>query len=94
MSAETLRHVEEAIRAHFQDTFDADTADERRTAVIIDWVVGYTVSNIVDVDGANVVGYHNDYISADSNPNAQAHLAQWVSSQIAYVLDPTEDDDD
>lgn len=86
MSAETLRGIEDAIRAHFESTFDGDTNEPRRGAVIIDWVVGYTVSNIVDVDGRQVVGFRNEYTSPDTNPNAQAYLAEWVAAEIDDVI--------
>lgn len=95
MSADTLRGIEDAIRAHFEDTLDEESNESRRSAVIIDWIAAYTISNIVDVDGRQVVGFHNEYTSPDTNPNSQAHLAQWASDQIAFVLDPnsaTEDD--
>ena len=93
MSDATLRAVEDALRAHFESTLDADSSESRRSAVIIDWIAAYTISNIVDVDGRQVVGFHNEYTSPDTNPNAQSHLAQWASDQIAFVLDPNADDD-
>lgn len=93
MSAQSLQNLEDAIRAHFTATLAEDDGPERQSAIVIDWVIGYTISNIVDVDGENVVGYHNEYAAADSNPNSQAHLAQWVSNQISYTLDPNNDDD-
>lgn len=93
MSADTLQGIEDALKTHFESTFDADTRDERRQAVIIDWIAAFTVSNIVDVDGRQVVGFHNEYVSPDTNPNAQAHLAQRASDQIALVLNPPDDDD-
>lgn len=87
MSAETIQGIEDALRAHFQSTFDEDTRPERRQAVIIDWIAAFTVSNIVDVEGAQVVGFHNEYVSPDTNPNSQVALALWASDQIASVLD-------
>lgn len=93
MSADTLRGIEDAIRAHFESTFDGETREERRTAVIVDWVVGFTVSNIVEVDGRQVVGFHNEYTSPDTNPNSQVALAQWVSDEIADILHPPRDDE-
>lgn len=86
MSADTIRGIEDALRAHFASTFDQDTHESRRNAVIIDWVVGYTVSNIVDVDGRQVVGFHNEYTSPDTNPNSQAYLAQWISDELDDVI--------
>lgn len=91
MSVQTLQNLETAIREHFESTFDEDTNDSRRTAVVIDWVVGYTVSNIVDVDGRQVVGFHNEYTSPDTNPNSQAYLAHWVSRHIDDALNGIED---
>lgn len=92
MSASTLRALEDAIRAHFESTFDDDTRYERRTAVVVDWVVAFTVSNIVEVDGRQVVGFHNEYTSPDTNPNSQVALAQWASDEISEILHPPRDD--
>ena len=36
MSAATLQGIEDALRAHFEDTLDEDTNESRRSAVIID----------------------------------------------------------
>lgn len=94
MSAETLRGIEDAIRTHFESTFDEDTLEVRRGAVIIDWVVGFTVSNIVDVDGRQVVGFHNEYTSPDTNPNSQVYLAQWVAEEISDIVHGRVDDDE
>lgn len=93
MSARTLDALEDAIRDHFLDTMDEDATDDRKSAVLIDWVVGYTISNIVEVEGKNVVGFSNDYIAADSNPNGQVTLAHWTGEQISYALDPNNADD-
>lgn len=93
MSVETLRGIEDALRAHFEATLEDSDSEERKGAVIIDWIGAYTVSNIVDVDGRKVVGFHNEYVSPDTNPNAQAHLALWASSQISDVLESDGDDD-
>jgi hypothetical protein len=92
VSAETLRGVEDALRAHFESTFDHETNQERRNAVIIDWVAGFTVSNIVDVNGRRVVGFHIEYASPDMNPNSQAYLAQWVSGEIDELMRGADDD--
>ena len=94
MSDATVQGIEDAIRAHFQSRIEGDDSAARKGAVIIDWIAAYTISNIVDVDGKRVVGFHNEYASPDTNPNSQAHLAQWASEQIAYVLDPNSADDD
>jgi len=94
VSAETLRGIEDALRAHFEATLEPDDNEGRKGAVIIDWIAAYTISNIIDVDGQRVVGFHNEYASPDTNPNSQAHLAQWAGAQIAYILDPINLDDD
>jgi hypothetical protein len=94
VSAETLRGIEDAIRAHFESTFDDDTNESRRSAVVIDWVVGYTVSNIVEVDGRKVVGFHNEYTSPDTNPNSQAYLAEWVAGEIDELMHGRIEEDD
>jgi hypothetical protein len=90
MSAETKQNLEAAILAHFRSEAENDN-EYRQSAVVVDWIVGYTVSNLVDVDGASTVGYANGYDSADVNPNGQAYLAQWVSLEIAAMLE-TDDD--
>ncbi|WP_104137260.1 hypothetical protein [Cryobacterium sp. Y62] len=86
MSAQTKRDLEAAIAAHHRSETEGN--DLRENAVVIDWVVGYTISNIVD----GTVGYTNGYDSCDTNPNAQVHLAQWTSNQIADLLDPDDED--
>lgn len=92
MSAQTIQAIEDAVKAHFAATLNADDNPERKSAVVIDWVVGYTISNIVDVDGVSVVGFHNDYTSPDTNPNFQAHLAMWVADEISSILHGGDDD--
>lgn len=92
MSAQTLAAVESAIRNHFLAGMDDDTRDVRRNAVVIDWVAAFTISNIVDVDGRQMVGFHNEYVSPDTNPNSQAHLAQWAADEISDILRPGGDD--
>ena len=90
MSAGTKAALEEAINAHFKDEAAEEGNEDRASAVLIDWVVGYTISNIVNGD----VGYANGYDSCDTNPNAQAHLARWVSTRLSGMLEGYEDDDD
>lgn len=92
MSKETVLAVEAAIEAHYRDTLDTDSMHDR-TGAVVDWVVGYTVSSIIDIGEHDVVGYANDYLSAASNPNAQVTLAAWVADSIMDVLRPGVDDD-
>ena len=80
--------MERAIEAHYLSEA-ADDNEYRQNAVVIDWVVGYTISNVVN----GAVGYANGYDSCDTNPNAQAYLAQWVSNKIAELLESDDDDD-
>lgn len=86
-----MRAVEDALLAHFESTLDEDDNEARSGAVIVDWIAGYTISNIVDVEGRAVVGFHNEYVSPDTNPNAQAHLALWVHREVAGVLEGDEE---
>lgn len=92
MSARTLDALEDAIRDHFLDTIEDTDSEALKSAVIVDWVAGFTISNIVEVDGRNVVGFSNGYIGPDTNPNSQVALAGWVSDQIADILNPQADD--
>jgi len=86
VSAATKQALEAAIAAHHLDeAVGSQTGHE--AAVVIDWVVGFTISNIIN----GSVAYANGYDSCDTNPNAQVHLAQWTSNQIAYLLDPDDD---
>lgn len=89
MSVASLKAIEDAIDAHFRDTSDPDNLD-RQGAVVVDWVVGYTISGIV----GDVVGYSNDYCSSDSNPNSQVTLAAWVSENIMDGLRNGFDEED
>lgn len=91
MSAATHAALEQAIEQHFLGELTDDASEERRTAMVINWVVGYTISNVVDVNGESVVGYRNGSFSALGDPNAAAHLAGWVSDDIARVLDGDDD---
>ncbi|ROS28905.1 hypothetical protein EDF22_0637 [Rathayibacter sp. PhB127] len=91
MSAETKRALAEAIEAHYRSDAEGDVP-ERETAVVVDWVVGYTVSNVVNIDGDDTVGYANGYDSQDTNPNSQAYLAQWVATRIGDLLEGDRDD--
>ena len=88
MSAETKAALDAAIDTHYRSEAEGDN-EYRQHAVIIDWVVGYTISNVVDGE----VGYANGYDSGDTNPNAQVYLAQWVADRIAGLLETVRDDD-
>lgn len=93
MSKETLRELEKAIEAHYED--EVKDAEPGQKGMVIDWVVGYTVHGIVDVPGEGPVGgYANWYIAADTNPNGAAHLAHWVGDEIACVIGGGYDEDD
>ncbi|WP_213816241.1 hypothetical protein [Glaciihabitans sp. dw_435] len=94
MSAATLQAIEDAIAAHHRDTTDADQKPERFRAVISAWVVGYEISNIVQVDGDAVIGYANDYIASDSSPNTLSSVSAWVSSRIGDTIAGADDPDD
>jgi hypothetical protein len=93
VSAETLRGIEDALRAHFESGLDGDSSESRRGAVIIDWLAVYTISNVVDIDGRLVVGFTNDLVSPDTNPNSQAHMALWAHRYLSSVLDHSIEDD-
>lgn len=87
MSAATVQAIEDAIVAHFNDSIDDDSTTSRRGAVVLNWVAGYTLSNIVEVDGKTVVGYLNEHVAPGGDPNAAVALARWVGADIATVLD-------
>lgn len=92
MSAQTLNNIQKALQEHFLDSLDEDSADERAGAVIIDWVCMYTLSNIVSIDGKAIVGFTNELVSPDTNPNSQLGLIVWGSNKLAEVLNPFEED--
>lgn len=87
MSTDTKAALEAALEAHYRSEAAEDN-EYRQGAVIIDWVIGYTISNIVD----GTVGYANGYESCDTNPNAQVYLAQWVSTRISDLLEGERED--
>lgn len=93
MSDKTLNDVEEAIRAHFYDELsDPEHPRHGKGDMVIDWVVGFTVSNIVDVDGKDVVGYANRHIAPLGNPNSHVALAAWVADDINSIMHPDDED--
>lgn len=94
MSVATKAALEDAIVNHFRSMVEDDN-NERSSDVVIDWVVGFTISNVVDDDGeGSTVGYANGFDSADTNPNAQVYLAQWVSEAVAELLQPSFGEED
>lgn len=91
MTQDLTDKVEEAIRAWFEDAVKSPHHRAGKGDVIIDWVVGFTVSNLVDKDDDEdieepVVGYANWLITPLGNPNAHVGLAQWVMDEIGTVL--------
>lgn len=90
MSEQTLRDLEKAVEAHYEDMLKEQTDTPK--GMVIDWVVGFTVHGVVPVDGTPVSGYANWYVSSDSNPNATAHLAHWVGDEISMIIGGSEDD--
>lgn len=91
MSGDLTDKVEDAIREWFEDSIK-NHPREGKGDVVIDWVVGFTVSNIVEVEDdddeskADVVGYANWLITPLGNPNAHIGLARWVVDEIGTVL--------
>jgi hypothetical protein len=98
MSDQTLRAVEEAIEAHFADDIKRHNAEmlnpdpERQRDMVVDWIVGYTISGVVDVDGKDIVGYRNMAIIPPTNPNAHVGLSMWLAEEMGDILHPDEDD--
>jgi len=85
--------IEEAIRAWFEDSHsDEEHPRNAKGDVVVDWVVGFTISNVVDVDGREVVGYANMHIAPLGNPNAHVALAAWVADDISEILHPGTED--
>ena len=90
MSKATLDAIADAIRAHYEANLE-DQPD-KQPGMIVDWMVGWTVHAIVDVDGDLLSGYANWWAGADTNPNGQAHLAHWIGEEISSVIAGTDDD--
>lgn len=91
MSDQTVQAIEDAIEAHFRDELTDDDSEARRSSVIINWVVGITISNVVNVDGEDHVGYSNDWYAATGDINAAIGLAGWVKDEITLILRPLDD---
>lgn len=98
MSDATLRGVEEAILAHYKNEFQSqhDADPDRRSDMVVDWVVGYTISGVVEVEGKSIVGYSNQTIEPRGNPNAHLGLSTWMVGEYEAVIDGrfADDDDD
>ena len=97
MSEKTLRDIETAIQAHYDDMLQYETGETAQRGMIVDWVVGWTVHGIVDVEDVDgvvrpVSGYANWWTGSDTNPNGQAHLAQWVGEEISMSIGGPDDD--
>lgn len=92
MSAKTLADLEAAIIAHHRDTTEGDRT-ERHNAVVTSWVIGYELSNIVEVDGESVVGYSNDYTTSEGSPNTHASLSYWVANEITAGFNGGDEED-
>lgn len=94
-AAETaaLAKIEEALTEWFEAQHsDPDHPRHGKGDMIIDWVAGITVSNIIEVDdGAQIVGYANMHIAPLGNPNAHVGLAEWVVADISEILHPEDD---
>jgi hypothetical protein len=93
VSGTTLASLEAALEAHFRDETSNGSSDERRTAVIINWVVAFTVSNLVEVDGVHIVGYANDLYRSEGDPNAAVSLCDWAAEDVAQILHHDGDDE-
>jgi hypothetical protein len=87
MSNKSIQVIEDAIRAHLEDEH-SDPYHPRfgKNDQVIDWVVGFTVSNVIDVDGEEVVAYANVSVSPQGNPNAHIALAIWVADDISDIF--------
>lgn len=92
MSEKTLRDLERAIEAHYED--ELRELPDTPKGMVVDWVVGYTVHGIVEVEDKPVSGYANWYAAADTNPNGCAHLAHWVGDEISMVIGGGYDEED
>lgn len=91
MSRETLQTIEAAIQAHYEDCLREQPDQEQ--GMMVDWVVGWTVHALVDIPGEGPSsGYANWWAGADTNPNGQAYLAQWVGTEIAVAVSGVDDD--
>lgn len=95
MSAEldaALAMVEQSIQAYHTAWLGPDSPRSGKGDVVIGWVVGYTVSNVIDVEGEDVVGYANMHIAPLGNPNGHIGLAMWVAEDISEIMHPDTDD--
>ena len=99
MSAQTLRAVEEAIEAHYADEIKKHNAEmpnpdpERQNDLLVNWLVVYTISGVVDVHGKDVVGYRNMVIMPPTDPNAHVGMASWLMDEMVDILHPSDEED-
>lgn len=91
MSKATLQAVEDAIQAHYEACLTEES--DAQPGMVIDWVIGWTVHAIVDVEGHGPTsGYANWWAGADTNPNGQAHLAHWIGDEVSAGIAGPDDD--
>lgn len=94
MSDKTLDNIAAAIQAHIDDEYsDPDHPRHDKGDFVIDWVVGLTVSNILPVDGDDIVGYANKVITPLGNPNAHIGLAMWVAEDLGDIFRHNDEED-
>lgn len=95
MSDKTLQGIEDAIRAHFEDRL-SDPSHPRHGMgdMVIDWVVGLTVSNIIEVNGKEIVGFGNIAYFPDANPNTHSGLAMWLAEEVSSIIPHQSNEDD
>lgn len=83
MTAEKHLALETALKEYVESV----TEQEEAFPVVIDWIIGYTVSGIVETDeGGKTIAYANGCVRPDNNPNSQVTLAAWVAESIMDYL--------
>jgi hypothetical protein len=94
VSAETLQAIEDAIVAHHRASTTHDKP-ERSGALVTGWVVGYEISNIVDIGEpeGSVLGFANDCVASDSSPNLLSSLASWAADEIRRGINGSDIDE-
>lgn len=81
MASEAHKKFQATIEAALEEYIREIDPDD--SGVLADWVVGYTLNAWID----DSVRWQNRMISKiGSNPNGQAHLAQWSADCIAEDL--------
>ena len=87
-----LHKIEEGLREWFEaNHIDPDHPRHGKGDVVVDWVAAITVSNIIDVDGKEIVGYANLQVAPLGNPNAHVGLAMWLAEDIGEIMHPEEE---